>query len=157
MPKFNVTRSVPYSLEQVFEVASDVASYRTFLPLVNRSLVRNRRTLPDGRETFVAELTVTYKKLGIKETMTSQVVVDHSTHTVTSHCNDGPVKELKAQWLVTPTGPNSCEINFDVDYTLKSRALQFVLSGMFDMIVRRVMTAFENRARELYGAVTATR
>ena len=50
------------------------------------------------------------------------------------------------------TGENRCDINFTVDYQLKSRTLQFVLSGMFDLAVRKVMTAFEERARVLYAA-----
>jgi coenzyme Q-binding protein COQ10 len=50
-----------------------------------------------------------------------------------------------------PTGDNRCDINFTVDYALKSKMLQVVLSGMFDMAVRKVMSAFEERARALYG------
>lgn len=157
MPKFSVTRRVPYSVQQVFEIAADVESYRKFIPLVTRSLVRNLRELPDGRDAFEAELTITYKKLGISETMTSQVVVDYDSLTVTSTCADGPVKSMLAVWHIIPLGSDACEIRFEVDYTLKSRSLQFILSGMFDMIVRKVMTAFENRARQIYGTTSALR
>jgi coenzyme Q-binding protein COQ10 len=152
MPKFNVTRKVPYSAEQVFAISNDVAQYRTFLPLVRRSVVRNRAKLPDGRETFEADLTVVYKKLGIEETLSSKVLVDPAKMTVTAESQEGPVKHLNSEWLIVPISANQCEISFTVDYALKSRALQFVLSGMFDMIVRRVMTAFEERANVLYGS-----
>ena len=157
MPKFNVTREVPHTVEQVFHIASDVANYRAFLPLVKRSAVRNRKTHPDGRETFEAELTVAYKKLGIEETMTSHVTVDPATHTVTSRCSDGPVKELLAVWKINPAGASASEIEFTVDYALKSRSLQFILSGMFDMIVRRIMSAFEARVKQIYGKAVAMR
>ncbi len=62
------------------------------------------------------------------------------------------MKHLVSTWTIKPQGPNSCEVNLDVDYALKSKALQFVLSGMFDMIVRKIMSAFEERARSIYGA-----
>jgi ribosome-associated toxin RatA of RatAB toxin-antitoxin module len=78
MPKFNITRRVPFTVEQVFDVASDVENYRHFLPLVRRSVVRNRATLADGREAFDAELSVLYKKLGISETMACKVIVDRA-------------------------------------------------------------------------------
>ena len=155
MPKFNVSRKVPYSVDQVFAISADVAQYRTFLPLVSRSVVRSRERLPDGRETFDADLTVIYKKLGIEETLTSRVVVDRSKHTVTAQSSDGPVKHLNSEWRILPAGPGQSEINFTVDYQLKSRTLQFVLSGMFDMVVRKIMSSFEERAHKLYGESTA--
>jgi coenzyme Q-binding protein COQ10 len=101
---------------------------------------------------FEGELTVSYKKLSIQEVMASNVTVDPAALTVTAESSQGPVKRLVAQWKIVSTGENRCDINFSVDYELKSRTLQFVLSGMFDMAVRRIMTAFEERARELYGA-----
>jgi coenzyme Q-binding protein COQ10 len=151
MPQFSVTRSVPYSSEQVFAIARDVARYKEFLPLVRRSLVRNAVTAEDGIETFEGELTVAYEKLRIEEVMTSRVTVDPKALTVTARSNEGPMKRLVSEWRIVPTGENRCDINFDVDYQLKSRTLQFVLSGMFDLAVRKVMTAFEERARVLYG------
>lgn len=151
MPKFNVTRSVPYSAEQVFAIARDVKHYRDFLPLVKRSVVRNARDLGDGHEAFEGELTIAYKKLSIEEVMTSNVTVDPAKLTVTAESSQGPVKRLVSEWKIVPLGENLSEISFSVDYELRSRTLQFVLSGMFDMAVRRIMTAFEDRARELYG------
>ncbi|MFN4143704.1 type II toxin-antitoxin system RatA family toxin [Aestuariivirga sp.] len=151
MPQFSVSRRVPYSAAQVFAIARDVARYREFLPLVKRSLVRNVAKREDGSESFEGELTLAHDKLRIQEVMTSQVSVDPSALTVTARSNEGPVKHLVSEWRIVPTGANSCEISFSVDYQLKSRTLQFVLSGMFDMAVRRVMSAFEERARVLYG------
>ena len=151
MPKFNVTRSVPYSAEQVFAIASDVKHYREFLPLVKRSVVRNARDLGDGRRAFEGELTIAYKKLSIEEVMTSNVTVDPAKLTVTAESSQGPVKSLVSEWKIVPLGDNLSEISFSIDYELRSRTLQFVLSGMFDMAVRRIMSAFEDRARQLYG------
>ena len=151
MPQFSVTRSVPYTAEQVFAIARDVAKYKEFLPLVKRSLVRGAKTDEQGREHFEGELTVAYDKLRIEEVMTSRVTVDPEALTVTARSEQGPVKHLVSEWKIVPTGERRCDINFTVDYTLKSKMLQMVLSGMFDMAVRKVMSAFEDRARQLYG------
>ncbi len=151
MPQFSVTRSVPYTAEQVFAIARDVARYKDFLPLVKRSIVRHAKTHEDGTESFEGELTVAYQKLGIEEVMTSRVVVDPAAMTVTARSDQGPVKHLVSEWKIVGTGENRCDINFTVDYQLKSRMLQMVFSGMFDMAVRKVMSAFEERARTLYG------
>ena len=151
MPKFSVSRSVPYTAEQVFAIARDVARYKEFLPLVKRSIVRGAKTDDQGNEHFEGELTVAYDKLRIEEVMTSRVIVDPAALTVTARSDQGPVKHLVSEWKIVPTGDNRCDINFTVDYTLKSKMLQMVLSGMFDMAVRKVMSAFEERARALYG------
>lgn len=151
MPKFSVSRSVPYTAEQVFAIARDVARYKEFLPLVKRSIVRGARTDEQGREQFEGELTVSYDKLRIEEVMASRVSVDPAALTVTALSDQGPVKHLVSEWKIVPTGANRCDIAFTVDYTLKSKMLQMVLSGMFDMAVRKIMSAFEERARQLYG------
>ena len=155
MPKFSVTRKVPYSADQVFAISMDVAQYRQFVPLVRRSAVRNRSRLPDGRETFEADLVVAYKKLNIEETLTSKVIVDPVNRLVTAQSTEGPVKHLHSEWRISEAGRGFSEIQLTVDYALKSRALQFILSGMFDMIVRRVLSAFEDRAKFLYGSKAA--
>lgn len=151
MPKFDVSRSVPYSADQVFAIARDVARYREFLPLVKRSVVRNVRAREGGGEIFDGDLTLAYAKLGLEETMTSRVTVDPEGLTVRAESNQGPVRHLVSEWRIVSTGPERCDINFTVDYQLRSRTLQLLFSGMFDMAVRKVMNAFEERARELYG------
>jgi coenzyme Q-binding protein COQ10 len=151
MPNFSISRSVPYTAEQVFAITRDVARYKEFLPLVKRSVVRGARTDEQGRETFEGELTLSYAKLGIEEVMASQVTVDPEALTVTSRSNQGPVKHMVAEWKIVPTGDRRCDITFTVDYALKSKMMQMMLSGMFDMAVRKVMSAFEERARVLYG------
>ena len=151
MTKFSVTRDVPFSADQVFAIARDVEHYKGFLPLVKESSVSHLKKLPDGRTRFEAHLRISYQKLGINETMRSEVVVDETTRTVTAVSSEGPVKQLNSEWKFVDV-PGGAQIQFTVDYTLKSRTLQFLLSGMFDMMVRRIMTAFEERARKLYGS-----
>jgi len=155
MTKFTVTRRVPFSAGQIYAIAADVAAYKEFLPLVTGSAVRNRQTLPGGGESFDAALTIAYKKLDISETLTSHIVTDPATRIVKAHAEEGPVKSLDSEWRIVAVGDNECDIQFDVDYTLRSRSLQFLLSGMFDLMVRRIMTAFEQRARKLYGVPAA--
>lgn len=155
MPKFSAMRSVPYSAGQIFQIAGDVSDYDRFLPLVDRSVVTDVIAHPDGKLTFTAELHFAYTKLGISDTLRSHVIVDPAACTVRASSDEGPVKSLASEWRIRARGPARSEIHFSVDYTLKSRSLQFLLSGMFDFAVRRIMTAFESRARQLYGAPLA--
>ncbi len=155
MAKFSAVRSVPYSVDQIFGIAGDVGEYKSFLPLVDRSIITNVIIHPDGKKNFVADLHFTYSKLGISDTLRSRVVVDPAKCTVTATSNEGPVKSLVSEWKIRPNAKGGSDIHFTVNYTLRSRSLQFLLSGMFDLIVRRIMTAFEERAKQLYGAPVA--
>jgi coenzyme Q-binding protein COQ10 len=154
MTKFSVSRQVPYTPDQVFEIASKVEDYRHFLPLVKVSTVRNRRVGDDGVIEFDSTLEISYQKLAISENLESHVTVDRAKRTVRSTSSQGPVTSLLAEWRISDA-PGGATIHFTVDYTMRSRSLQFLLSGMFDMMVRRVLSAFEARARKLYGGASA--
>jgi coenzyme Q-binding protein COQ10 len=155
MPKFNITREMPYSARQLLEVALDVGSYKFFVPLVKESTVINRKTGPDGVETFDATLRVLYRKLRIDESFRSHVEVDRKNLMVTATSKDGPVSNLISNWKIRDLPNGRSEVDYSVDYTLKSRTLQFLLSGMFDLAMRKIMTAFEKRAASLYGSKAA--
>lgn len=146
-----MTRRVPYSVDQMYAIAADVASYKEFLPLVDKSVVRNRRKVTDHKEQFDADLEVYHDKLRIAETLTSHVTTDAAHHLVRAESHQGPVKSLVSEWRITPASGGGSEIHFSVNYTLKSRTLQFLVSGMFDYLVRKIMSAFEERAKLLYG------
>ncbi|NJM29400.1 MAG: hypothetical protein HC855_04185 [Rhizobiales bacterium] len=63
----------------------------------------------------------------------------------------GAVKSLVSVWKIMPSPQGGADIEYAVDFTMNSRSMQFLLSGMFDLAVRKVMGAFEERARMLYG------
>jgi len=44
-----------------------------------------------------------------------------------------------------------CRIDFFVDFEFKSRVLQRVIEVLFGEAVKRMVAAFEGRARQLYG------
>jgi coenzyme Q-binding protein COQ10 len=155
MPKYNITRELPFSAKQLLEVALDVGSYKLFVPLVKDSVVVNRKTGPNGLETFDATLRIMYRKLRIDESFKSHVEVDRKNMTVTATSNEGPISNLVSNWKIRDLQGGRSEVNYSVDYTLKSRTLQFLLNGMFDLAMRKIMAAFEKRAAMLYGSKAA--
>jgi coenzyme Q-binding protein COQ10 len=152
LPKFSVTRRVEFSPEQIYAVVADVASYKEFLPLVERSTVRGRKPTVDGIEKFSADLVVAYHPLRIQEEFSSQVEADANKRLVTTVSSGAAVKKLHGSWQIEGVGSNSSDIHFSVDYEMKSMMLQMLISGMFDSAVRKIMNAFEARAAKLYSA-----
>lgn len=155
MTKYNITRELPYSAKQLLEVALDVASYDQFVPLVRESTLTNRKTGPGGIETFDASLRIVYRKLRIDEFLKSHVKVDRENLVVTATSNEGPVNNLLSVWKIRDLPGGRAEVNYSVDYTLKSRTLNFLLGGMFDLAMRKIIAAFEKRAAVIYGSNVA--
>lgn len=153
MPKFTATRRVNLTVEQAFAIAADVASYKDFLPLLKRSVVRGEKKRVGDAETFDADLQVAFEKLGLRETFTSQVTSNMAEHTVTALSSDGPMKTLKAVWKIVGADKNNADVSITVDYTMKNVMLQMVAGGLTDFAAQKIMQAFEDRGKALYGNV----
>jgi coenzyme Q-binding protein COQ10 len=151
MPKFNVTREMPYKAAELFAIAADVDRYKDFLPLVESSRTFDRERVEEGIERFKGELRVRYKKLHIDETFVSDVVAEQKGFRVSSRAQGGLFDHINAEWQFTDRKSGGATVAFHVDYKAKSRSLQFFISGMFDYMVRKINNAFEARARELHS------
>ena len=152
MPKFSVTREMPYKAAELFAIAADVDAYKDFLPLVESSRTFERERVADGIERFKGELRVRYKKLHIDETFVSDVLAEEKGFKVSSRARGGLFDHIDAQWRFTDRKSGGATVEFQVDYKANSRSLQFFISGMFDYMVRKINNAFEDRARKLHGA-----
>ena len=64
---------------------------------------------------------------------------------------EGPFRYLNNHWIFDRV-PGGCRLDFFVDFEFKSRILQRVIELLFHEAVRRMVAAFEARARHLYGA-----
>ena len=157
MPKFNVTREMPYKAAELFAIAADVDAYKDYLPLVESSRTFDHERVSDGVERFKGELRVRYKKLHIDETFVSDVTADQPRLTVSSRSVGGLFDHVIAEWRFSERKTGGATVEFQVDYKAKSRSLQFFMSGMFDYMVRKINNAFEARARDLHGSAHARR
>ncbi len=68
---------------------------------------------------------------------------------------DGPFRYLDINWFFEPAADSGCLTRLSVEFELSSPLLEGVLRFLFQITLRQVMSAFEKRARELYGPPTA--
>ena len=64
---------------------------------------------------------------------------------------DGPFSRLQNCWTFRPTGENTCEVEFFIDYEFRSRTLAMLMGAMFDAAFHKFSTAFEKRADQVYA------
>ncbi len=153
MPKFDTTRTVSHTPENMFALVADVEKYPKFLPLCEALTVKSRKDR-DGKTLLVADMTIGYK--AIRETFTSQVLLDPSALTIDVQYLNGPFRYLNNRWSFEPAGSSGCNVSFFIDYEFKSRVLGMVMGSMFDIAFRRFSQAFEERADKIYGKPGAT-
>jgi coenzyme Q-binding protein COQ10 len=143
MPGIRETRTLPYSVEQMFDLVADVGRYQEFLPWVVATRVRS-----DSDTEMVADMLVGFKAL--REKFTSKVIKQRP-HRLEVIYVDGPMRDLDNVWHFRPTPSGGCELDFHVDFTFKNVMFEMLAGQYFDRAFRKMVAAFETRADELYG------
>jgi coenzyme Q-binding protein COQ10 len=143
MPTHAEQRILPYTAEQLFALVADIERYPEFLPWCVGARIRERKP-----ELIVADLIIGFRMF--RDRFTSRVALD-SPHRIDVTYAEGPFRYLDNHWVFNPVA-GGCRIDFFVDFEFKSRLLQRVIELLFHEAVRRMVAAFEARARQLYGA-----
>jgi coenzyme Q-binding protein COQ10 len=154
MPSFSVTRRVPFSPRQMFDLVAAVERYPEFLPLCEALSVRGRAREGNG-EVIVADMTVGYR--AIRETFRSRVRLDPETLTVAAAGAEGaagPFRALENRWRFK-AAPKGCDVEFFIRYEFKSPFLALLVGRLFDRAFRRYAEAFERRAKVIYATPPA--
>lgn len=147
MPTHAEKKILRYSPEQMFDLVADVRRYPEFLPWCVGS-----RVLTSSDQELTADLTIGFKMF--RETFRSRVGLDRPGHIHVAYEN-GPFRYLNNHWRFNAM-PQGCEVDFFVDFEFRSRILQSAIGVVFHEAVRRMVNAFEKRARDIYGPPAAT-
>ncbi|MEM7496418.1 MAG: type II toxin-antitoxin system RatA family toxin [Pseudomonadota bacterium] len=150
MPTHAEKKVLPYTPDQLYTLVADIGEYPKFLPWCAACRVRKRETLEDGREQIDADLVISFKVF--REKFGSRVTLDPERLVIDVEYLDGPFRYLNNHWEFKERPGGRCEVDFYVDFELKSRALQSVVGLVFNEAMQRIVRAFERRAAEIYGA-----
>ncbi|MBP2533551.1 type II toxin-antitoxin system RatA family toxin [Agrobacterium tumefaciens] len=148
MPQFETHRLVKHSPDRMYDLVADVEKYPQFLPLCEALTVRSRKER-DGKILLVADMTVGYK--AIRETFTTQVLLNPAERAIDVKYIDGPFKYLENRWRFEVSDEGGSAIHFFIDYEFKNRLLGAVMGSMFDRAFRMFAEAFETRADKIYA------
>jgi coenzyme Q-binding protein COQ10 len=143
MPTHAEQRFIPYTPEQLFALVADIERYPEFLPWCVGARIRER-----GPDLIVADLIIGFRMF--RERFTSRVRLDPPRRIDVAY-TEGPFRYLNNSWTFERV-PGGTRIDFFVDFEFKSRVLQKIIELLFAEAVKRMVGAFETRARTLYGA-----
>jgi coenzyme Q-binding protein COQ10 len=143
MPTHAEQRLLPYTDQQLFDLVADVERYPEFLPWCLGARIREK-----SPTIIVADLLIGFKM--VRERFTSRVELERPRRIDVAY-TDGPFRYLNNHWEFIPQAGGGCLIDFYVDFEFRSRMLQRIIGMLFNEAVRRMVGAFEGRARQLYG------
>lgn len=147
MPTHAEIKKSPYSAAQMYDLVADVARYPEFLPWCLATRIRSQTD-----EQIIADMVIGFKM--IREKYTSEITLTEN-HKVEIVYKNGPFKYLNSHWIFEQNSEGGCTIDFYVDFEFKSALLQKIIGTVFNEAVQLMISAFEKRAKSLYGELSA--
>ena len=149
MPSASIRKKISCSKENLIKMVLDIEKYPEFVPWCLNSKIHAIKDKGDVIE-IIADLTI--GKNFFNETYKSFVTYNKNLDSIIVFNEDGPLKYLKNKWIFTQIGENS-EIDFQIDFELKNKILNLLMIKSFDIGLKKIADAFENRAIELFNRI----
>ncbi len=142
------TLLLPYTPREMRALVTDIARYPEFLPWCSQA-----ETLAHDGNTMTARLHIAY--MGIRQAFTTRNLQEGDRQ-VSMTLVDGPFSALDGVWQFVGVGSEphfqGCRVHFKLDYAFNNRALELVVSPVFDRIAETFVEAFVKRAEAVHGA-----
>ena len=145
MPKASVKRLIDNKKEKLIEFVLDIEKYPEFVPFCQESKVYERKQKGDFIF-IVADLTI--GKGPFVDTYKSDVKFNKKEDTIFVTNIDGPLNYLENNWKFVEHGELT-EVTFDVDFEIKNKFLNILMTKSFQFGLDKIADAFQKRAESL--------
>ena len=135
---------VPHSALAMYRLVEDIESYPRFLPWCVQAKVLERRP-GETRATLTARVS------RLRQSFTTRNA-NRPGEAIDMQLEEGPFRAFAGAWRFRPLSPESCEIEFALEYEMASRTLGRLLEPLFDRIADTMVDAFTRRAAEVHRA-----
>ena len=146
MPSASIKKEIPCSKENLIKMVLDIEKYPEFVPWCLDSKIYAK---VDKGQTVEITADLTIGKSFFKETYRSFVIYDKFSDSIHVTNMDGPLKHLENKWSFKQKEKNS-EVDFHVDFELKNKILNMLMIKTFDIGLKKIADAFEQRAIDLF-------
>lgn len=127
----------------MYALVADVAKYPEFLPWCVGAVVHEQND-----STLEASLSMQRSGVG-KSFRTRNDLRPGKGMTMT--LVDGPFRHLVGDWSFQQLGEDGCKVQLELEFQLKSRALDAVFGRYLEDACNSMIESFTERARALYG------
>jgi coenzyme Q-binding protein COQ10 len=145
--------TLPYSCEQMFDLAADIERYPEFLAGWISARIRSR----EGNTCHVDQVV----GFGPVRLQFGSTAVLQPSRRIDVSSTDPRFRKYSLSWLIEEAPRRGCQVSVTVDLELKSGLLQLVVNRLLPAAVDDIVAAFRARAHAIYaepqGHCAATR
>ena len=145
MPKASVTRQIAREKQKLINFVLDIEKYPEFIPFCLGSKVHDRKE-EDNQILIIADLTI--GKGPFSDTYKSDVRYDKKNDSIYVTNIGGPLKHLLNNWKFIQK-ENCTEVRFDVDFEIKNKFLNLIMTKSFQFGLNKIADAFQKKAESL--------
>ena len=149
MPKASVKRLIECKKNDLINLVLDIEKYPKFVPFCIDAKIYEKK---DESELIIIIADLTIGKGPFQDTYKSDVKFNKKKDTIYVTNLDGPLKYLENKWQFKEDNKIT-EVSFEVDFELKNRFLNIVMTKSFQFGLDKIADAFQKRAEELFGKV----
>jgi coenzyme Q-binding protein COQ10 len=146
MPRASVKRLIECEKNQLIDLVLDIEKYPTFVPYCIDAKVYEKKNT-DNFIHIIADLTI--GKGPFKDTYKSDVRFNKKNNSIYVTNIDGPLKHLDNKWTFEDCKEGT-EIYFDVDFEIKNKFLNILMTTSFQYGLNKIADAFQDRANKLF-------
>ena len=145
MPKASVTRQIAREKQKLIDFVLDIEKYPEFIPFCIDSKVYEKE---DKKEEIAIIADLTIGKKPFVDTYKSDVRYNKKDDTINVTNIGGPLKHLENNWKFIQKD-NFTEVHFDVDFEIKNKFLDMVMTKSFQFGLNKIADAFQKRAEKI--------
>ena len=146
MPRASVKRLIKCKKDELIDLVLDIEKYPTFVPYCIDAKVHKKNDTGNFIN-IIADLTI--GKGLFKDTYKSDVKFDKKNNFIYVTNIDGPLKHLNNKWTFE-NHKEGTEIYFDVDFEIKNKFLNILMTTSFQYGLDKIADAFQDRANKLF-------
>ena len=146
MPRASVKRLIKCEKNQLIDLVLDIEKYPTFVPYCIDAKVYEKNDT-DNFINIIADLTI--GKGPFKATYKSDVKFNKKYNSIYVTNIGGPLKHLDNKWKFEDHKAGT-EIYFDVDFEIKNKFLNILMTTSFQYGLDKIADAFQKRANQLF-------
>jgi coenzyme Q-binding protein COQ10 len=146
MPRASVKRLIECEKNQLIDLVLDIEKYPTFVPYCIDAKIHEKNITYDFIS-IIADLTI--GKGPFKDTYKSDVKFNKKNNSIYVTNIDGPLKHLDNKWTFEEHKEGT-EIYFDVDFEIKNKFLNILMTTSFQYGLDKIADAFQDRANKLF-------
>tara|TARA_B100000029_G_C17283511_1_gene854307 strand:- start:282 stop:731 length:450 start_codon:yes stop_codon:yes gene_type:complete len=147
MPSASIKKIIPCSKENLIKMILDIEKYPEFVPWCLDGKIHNKNDKQNKLE-ITADLTI--GKSFFNDTYRSFVIYDKLSDSIYVTNIDGPLKHLQNKWFFKQKDSSS-EVEFHIDFELKNKVLNILMTKSFEIGLKKIAEAFEKRANDLFN------